>query len=344
MITPIIFTLDYEIFGDGSGDPLLFQIANTQRLCASLDLIDAKMTVYVEFGQISFFRSQNGKGKYKEYYEVICQQLKMLIKEGHDVQLHFHPSWEGAKLTEDGKLELTINDDISTIDYNVALAWLVNGKEFLETLLKPINAAYECIAYRAGAFTAGHQQKYIKLLVDAGLKIDSSVLPGGSLNSFYGNYDYRSIDGPNTYRIGESLVDKKDYGLLVEYPILTEVGLLSTMRYRNAHGIKNRRLMSANYKERITDKGTNQYLALVKKVLRGFAIADFNFLGANELSAIIAAQVAKETYNKYPMTLIGHSKFSFFNDELILLDMMLKAKRIAVKYMTVSEHYSTEYL
>ncbi|MBT5491893.1 hypothetical protein HOK00_06380, partial [bacterium] len=47
----LIFTLDYEIFGDGTGNVNREQIIPTNQLLDIFDQYDAKLTLFFEYGQ-----------------------------------------------------------------------------------------------------------------------------------------------------------------------------------------------------------------------------------------------------------------------------------------------------
>ncbi len=337
----VILSLDYEIFGDASGNPLELQVNTTRRLVDTLSEINARMTLFVEYGYIDFLRRYRAEQAiFAAYLESIEIQLQSLCRDGHDIQLHFHPTWEGARLNSSGRIDLNLNnDDITNLPYDCAAQWLGNGKRYLESLLIKVQPDYRCLAFRAGAFTATNESAYSRLLSDSGIVIDSSVVPGGRLSSGYGNFDYSQVQRTCPYRFDESLRLPDPTGEKIEYPILTESKLLATLKYNNAHGAKNRSLMRRAYPEKLTDRGSFRALSIFKKLTRGYAIADFNFLGAKELCKMILHASHAGSICPPVVMLLGHSKFSYFNDELLLLNNHLLDAGIKPNYSTLSAHY-----
>src|SRR5262245_27039901 len=94
----IIFTLDYEIHGNGEGYPHDLMIEPTDRLLRLCEKYGSKLTIMADVPEILKFkeyREKNGRDDYS--YEAILDQLRSAIKNGHDVQLHIHSSYFNAR-------------------------------------------------------------------------------------------------------------------------------------------------------------------------------------------------------------------------------------------------------
>ena len=100
MVTTI-FSLDYEIHGNGDGNPVHLMVDPTERMLDVFDKYGAKLTIMADVAEIL---------KFKEYYEktdvdlfsykAISRQLIDAIKRGHDVQLHLHSSYFNSNYKE----------------------------------------------------------------------------------------------------------------------------------------------------------------------------------------------------------------------------------------------------
>jgi len=98
MMFHIIFTLDYEIHGNGDGSPYNLMIEPTNRMLKLFDRFGAKLTILADVAEIIKFKEyyeQYGTDDY--YYFEIINQLKYAVKTGHDVQLHIHSGYFKSK-------------------------------------------------------------------------------------------------------------------------------------------------------------------------------------------------------------------------------------------------------
>ena len=88
---------DWEIYGDGTGDPETLMFEPAKRILDICDRYGAKYTFYAEIGQQLHMLNAPEK-RWNQYASTWESVLKDAIQRGHDVQLHFHPQWIGAEL------------------------------------------------------------------------------------------------------------------------------------------------------------------------------------------------------------------------------------------------------
>lgn len=336
-------TLDYELFGDGTGDVYREQIIPTNHLMDICDLYDAKLTIYFEYGQyLAFDKFSCVNNKLKKANRAILSQLKELIKRGHDVQFHLHPTWLDASYDIDKGFTLDTDlYDITFLPEKEIIRVLTAGKKFLEDNLKPINPSYQCIAFRAGAWSAIDSGKLISALLKSGYLVDSTVAKGAHLKSGYGNFDFRDVSDKPYWHVKEDICKESfDLDCILELPILTGRTKLAPFYY-----ISNKRsfintIVSKFYKTKVTDQGATLFSKLRKILSRDYVLADFNFMPAKKLLDIIKKEVdsTSTSENILPITLIGHSKTSYQNDDLHLFIRTLE-KEYNVSYDTVSSYY-----
>ena len=94
----VIFTLDYEIHGNGHGSPRKLMVEPTERMLALFDRYGARLTVMADVAEIlRFERHLDETGRDLFDYQAICNQLRKAVRSGHDVQLHLHPSYYGSR-------------------------------------------------------------------------------------------------------------------------------------------------------------------------------------------------------------------------------------------------------
>lgn len=215
------FTLDYEIHGNGDGDPIALMVEPTCRLMNLLEKYNQHLTIMADVAEILAFKRVP---EMADKVVAIEQQLGDAISRGHDVQLHIHSSYFKAKW--DG-----IRFDQCIDEYNMAALPIGRIDEmvgecvhYLENLLRPIKPDYRVWLYRAANWSMMPTENLYRVLVKYGVTHDTSVYKGGCQG---GNvcYDYRNAYD-NLFSYPASVADINRYdadGQIVEMPIYTEM-------------------------------------------------------------------------------------------------------------------------
>src|SRR5262245_8679229 len=112
----IVLTVDYEIFGNGTGDVRQHVTEPTEHMARTLEKYGAPLTVFVEMEEQVAFEAY--ATEIKRYYgydpgALIRRQVRELARAGHDFQLHLHPQWYGCRWGNDRWL---LNQDKLTVD------------------------------------------------------------------------------------------------------------------------------------------------------------------------------------------------------------------------------------
>ena len=198
--TYLILTLDYELWGDGSGNVFEQIIEPTEKILNICGENNIKITIFFETIEYLKIKEEWEKGNSMGYVQnpikAIEKQLQKAALNGHDIQLHIHPQWVNARYIND-KWEVDFSKwrlgDFK-IDSGYSIEDLLrNGKKTLENLIIPVIPEYKCIALRAGGFNIMPSKELFTAMQNLGLKIDSSVYPGGFANGNLSRYDYRNI-------------------------------------------------------------------------------------------------------------------------------------------------------
>ncbi len=221
----LIFTLDYEIHGNGDGSPYDLMIEPTYRLLDLLEKYNTKLTIMADVAEILCFKEyyeKNGTDLFA--YERIVIQLQDAIKRGHDVQLHIHSSYFKARFDGKSWAQYWPEYNMASLQYERINEMIKVSKYFLEDILKPIKSDYSCFAFRAANWSMMPTLNIYKTLVENGILLDTSVYKGGRQK---GNVDYDYSNAYShlySYRASESDINKSDKnGLLAEFPIYTEM-------------------------------------------------------------------------------------------------------------------------
>jgi hypothetical protein len=316
----VIFTLDYEIHGNGEGSPHELMVEPTRRLMDLFEKYGAKLTIMADVAEILKFKEykeQRGRDDY--HYEAIADQLREAIRRGHDVQLQLHASYFNARHENGRWLQ-----DWS--EYNFAglplerLSEVVRiGKQFLEALLKPVDPKYECIAFRAANWAMSPSRNVIRALLENGIRIDTSVFKYGRREGIV-SFDYSNAHSELVPWLADEsdICRQSDSGKLIESPIYCECrwigAFLTPSRFYRARMTRLHSLAN----DYPGANGISKAMSPVKSLLRKLTIlmqrhawkADFNQCTGRQLIAALKRALHKNpgANGKLPFVLIGHSK------------------------------------
>ncbi|MBR5696154.1 MAG: hypothetical protein IKX43_08005 [Paludibacteraceae bacterium] len=196
----IILTLDYELYGNGQGDIFRQIVEPTDRILKIAKRHNAHLTIFLEVVEYWRLKEEWERGNTMGYtgnpISAMEKQIREAVREGHDVQLHLHPQWVNARWTEEGWVVDPTSHRLSHYEgegENSLVGLLRRGIETLERLITPVKPYYRCQAFRAGGFNAQPSEAIVKAMLEVGLKLDSSLFPGGFAQGSISSYDYRSL-------------------------------------------------------------------------------------------------------------------------------------------------------
>jgi hypothetical protein len=317
----IIFTLDYEIHGNGDGNPHDLMVEPTERLLRCCDEYGAKLTIMADIAEILKFKEyKETTGRDDYHYDAIAGQLRHAIKTGHDVQLHIHSSYFNARHGDGKWVQDWTEYDFAGLPYD-RMDWMIKtGKDFLETLLKPVDPNYQCIAFRAANWSVRPSSNVVQALVNNGIKMDTSVFKYGYRNGLV-SFDYSSAHSPiQPWPVKEDDICCMDAeGKLWEIPIYCEkrwIGaFLSRNRIYRAYDGSRHKMGQIAVSETNGPQGPNPKLGYLAKLGVFFKKhawkADFNqCTGKQIINALNRASTQHDHPQgvQLPFVLIGHSK------------------------------------
>ena len=329
----LIFTLDYEIHGNGSGEFENWAYFPTAQMLNVFDAYGAKLTIMAEM--CHYWAMKRYKDLFARNIFLFESQLKNAIERGHDVQFHFHPQWIDAKF-ENGSWHLDFSR--KTIErlcnnYNEAYFYLKKGKTELQDLLTPANPDYQCICFRAGFLQMQPSENMIKALTDAGFLSDSSVSKGMKVDDNLRSVEYSSAY--SKYRPWKTsnfeICQNDEAGKIFEFPLLSDSTGLIDRIINKANKLKNGKnindiisgfmaiygkgMMPAYNAGSFSDK-------LKSKLIKRWFYADFCQNDHSDLTKYIKMVISdcnkNNDYNYLPLVMIGHSKDFFFANNLSL--------------------------
>jgi hypothetical protein len=204
-----LFSADYELyFGENYVSEREVLIEPTEQLLEACQEEGIAMTLFADVASVWRYRSLGLESDYPSLFE---DQLGRAVRQGHDVQLHLHPHWmtshfDGGHWHVD-ETRFNLGDvgegHSREPDFVTAEELILRGRDYLEGLLRPIAPSYQCIAFRAGGYGIQREEKkLIQALMTAGIKLDSSIVPGMVFESNVNAIDFRRIPSKLNYHIG----------------------------------------------------------------------------------------------------------------------------------------------
>jgi hypothetical protein len=212
----VVFTIDYEIYGNGTGslDELVYQ--PTRRL---KDLFESHNGRFVTFVEAAEFEKIEAYGT-DPAIDLVKKQIQELHRDEFEVALHLHPQWANARY-EQGQWSLDLSE------YNLCklpkkrIAEIVDGS--LAYLRHVVGESdFTPVSFRAGNWLFQPTQTAASVLAEKGIKIDSSVFKGGLQHNH--SLDYRrALRNGYYWPFSCNVNDPDPAGPWIEVPIHTDM-------------------------------------------------------------------------------------------------------------------------
>lgn len=211
-----IFTLDYEIFGNGQGllEELVYQPA--ERLAAMFRERHARFVVFVEVAELEAIERKQAD----PYIDHVKRQVRAFYSEGFEIGLHVHPWWCNAS-HEDGAWKLDYSEyNICTLEEARIVSIIDRSISYLRmTLGKP---DFSPVSFRSGHLLFQPTAAVARVLKRRGIKVDSSLYRGGLWREQ--RQDYRAAASDRyCWRFSDDVLVPDPQGALLEVPIYTEM-------------------------------------------------------------------------------------------------------------------------
>jgi len=211
-----IFTIDYEIYGNGEGslEELVYKPA--ARLAEIFRKYDQRFVAFVEAAELDVIET----AATDTAIECVKAQIKEFYQNGFEIGLHLHPQWYNAT-RENGRWLLDYSEyNLCTLPkerieqiVDRAIAWLrrVTGDD-----------GYTPLAFRAGNWLFQPTQPAADILAGRGVRVDSSVFKGG-LQRQHGLDYRRALRNGYCWRFSKQVDVPDPAGAMLELPIFTQM-------------------------------------------------------------------------------------------------------------------------
>ena len=236
----LLLTLDYELYGDGSGNVFQHIIKPTETILAIAEAYNAHLTIFFEVMEFWRLKEQwelgNQMGYSENPIEAMEVQLRNAYSRGHDVQLHLHPQWANAQWKGDHwevdntywRLSVLSQDEIENL--------LRRGRQTLEDIIGC--SQYKCDTLRAGGYNVQPSENIVHAMRNCGFRVDSSIYPGGSEQGTLSRYDYTSVASDRGgWHCGGSLETEVAESDITELPIVA-FPMMRLKKYMSADRVR----------------------------------------------------------------------------------------------------------
>jgi len=313
-----IFTLDYEIYGNGQGSLRDVVLDPTQRLAEVFQAFDAPFVVFVE--AVEFARME--KAQSDPDTAGVRAQLRELRAAGHEIALHLHPWWANARY-EGGRWHLDWSErNIGTLEPERVEAIVSGAIRYLRESLN--DPHFTPLSFRSGLWMMQPTPVIAKVLTRHGVEVDSSLFRGGRVRGL--GLDYRpAMANGSAWRFSNDVNVPDPHGALLEIPIHTQM-----VPFWRMLGGKRLKLHSKTRKSSEGSPLPRNWRDFVR--LRYPRKLDFCRMTFAEMRKAITGVLQEEQGRKEcsPIVAIGHSKDFVDPDAVRIFLAFLQERDVAV--------------
>lgn len=293
-----IFTLDYEIFGDGTGSlhELVFEPA--RGLATVFRKHNARFVAFVEaveLEKIEAFGTDPAIDK-------VQSQIREFYNDGFEIGLHLHPQWANARHMN-GSWVLDYEE------YNLCVLSRSRIERIVRSALDYLrhvvdDCLFTPISFRAGNWLFQPTKEAANVLWEEGLRIDSSVFKGGYQHQHH--LDYRpALKNPLFWRFTDDVNQPDPVGRWLEIPIHSQ--MVPIWQMRTSTRMKQTRSIG------LSRGSVGQKISRIRDFVRFRYPLKFDFcrMTFEEMSSMLLEAIREDESrpDEYrPLVAIGHTK------------------------------------
>ena len=298
-----VFTIDYEIYGNGQGSLRELVYEPARKLMAIFEESNARFVNFVEVAELQKIETSGTD----EASVDVRRQVREMFERGFEIGLHLHPQWCKASI-QNGRWLLDYSE------YNLCKLPRQRIVEIVEGAVRYLRdlvgvADYTPVSFRAGNWLLQPSSHAASVLANNGIRIDSSVFKGG-LQYTYG-LDYRPALNNGycwTFQDDVNVVDPR--GALLEIPIYTQMVPCWRMLTTKRLGLRQRSIAAT---QQAPPRKKSQRLNRIRDHLRLRYPLKFDFcrMTLEELTKTVDRVVRLDQESPAslkPLVAIGHTK------------------------------------
>ena len=211
-----VFTVDYEIYGNGEGSLRELVYEPAERLRAVFKKWAAPWVVFVEAAELEVI----GSALADPAIALVERQVREMRADGVEIGLHLHPQWYNAHL--DGGSWVLDHDEYNLCRLSPDRIDAIIGRSisYLRRVLD--DPDFTPLSFRAGNWLLQPTSPAARSLVKHGIKIDSSVFKGG-LQRRQGLDYRRALKNGYHWTFTDDVNVPDPEGILLELPTYTRM-------------------------------------------------------------------------------------------------------------------------
>lgn len=212
-----VFSLDYEIFGNGRGSLRDLVYDPAERLKGIFTKRDCRFVTFVEVAELEAIEA----AKVDPYINNVKEQVRALFEEGFEVGLHIHPWWCNSSY-EGGRWVLDYSEyNLCSLPEERVVYIIDRSIAYLQAMLQKCD--FYPLSYRSGHLLFQPTLTVGRVLAQRGIRVDSSVYKGGLWRQQ--KQDYRKAAAFEGYhwRFSHDVGVPDIHGPLLEVPIYTQM-------------------------------------------------------------------------------------------------------------------------
>jgi hypothetical protein len=293
-----IFTIDCEIYGNGEGSLRELVYEPAEKLMAIFRKREARFVAFVEVAELEMIGSKGSD----RAINLVTHQLRDFYKEGFELGLHLHPQWYNARY-EDGRWSLDYSEyNLCTLPRERIIQIVDRSIAYFRKVLSV--ADFTPLSYRAGNWLFQPTRTAAEVLVERGIKVDSSLFKGGLQHQH--KLDYRrALRNGYYWRFTDDTNVPDPQGALLELPIHTQMVPTWKMLTTKRVGLQQKGSSAAQ-------TGKKRLYRLMDFLRFRYPLKlDFCRMTINELTRMVDTVIKEDQRNPTsfrPIVAIGHTK------------------------------------
>ena len=207
-----IFTIDYEIYGNGSGSLGELACEPTETLRRMFAAAGLRFVVFPDAAELEMIESERADPDAGS----VKQQLRSLHVDGFEIGLHLHPWWYSATRANGGWVLDYGSYNMCALPPDRIASMVDRGIGYLRDALGAND--FTPFSFRAGHLIFQPSNHATRVLAARGVRVDSSLFKGGVWRLH--GVDYRAARANGYFwRFTEDVATPDSAGVLLELPI-----------------------------------------------------------------------------------------------------------------------------
>ena len=293
-----VFTIDYEIYGNGEGSLRELVLEPAEKLKILFRKHNTRFVVFVEAAELEIIESKLTD----EAVDAVKQQIREFHQDGFELGLHIHPQWYNANYGNRG-WQLDYGEySLCSLPRERIVKIIKRSIGYLRGVLSVSDFAP--LSFRAGNWLFQPTQPAASVLAEQGIKVDSSVFKGGVQHQH--GLDYRcALRNGYFWPFADDVNVADPQGTLIEFPTYTRMVPIWKMLSSKRIGLQRKSTAKSFHQ---TNK-TSRILDFLRPCHP--MKLDFCRLTAKELVGMFEKEIEKDRKSPElfrPIVAIGHTK------------------------------------